>query len=92
MASLLQLTIIAILMFLQNFIHQIIFPPSPLPSSTQQKYGFVARLIHLTTPNSPFYNPHATYEDLTREAIRTSKKRSIYLHQVMKGKNIHETC
>ncbi|KAF7147545.1 hypothetical protein RHSIM_Rhsim03G0266900 [Rhododendron simsii] len=60
------------------------FSPSPLPSPTQQN-GFIARLIHRTSPDSPFYNRHATHEDLIREDIRTSQERSLYLGQFMKG-------
>lgn len=98
MASLLQVTITAMLLcFSHNFFLRTIFLfpfvnssfspsplPSPLPSPTQQN-GFIARLIHRTSPDSPFYSPHATHEDLMREDIRTSQERSLYLGQFMKG-------
>lgn len=93
MASLFQVTVTAmLLLFSHNFVLRTIFlfpfvnasfSPSPLPSPTQ--HGFVARLIHRTSPDSPFYNPHATHEDLMREDIRTSQERSLYLHQFLKG-------
>ncbi|KAG5559700.1 hypothetical protein RHGRI_009275 [Rhododendron griersonianum] len=81
-----------LLLFSHNFVLRTIFlfpfvnasfSPSPLPSPTQ--HGFVARLINRTSPDSPFYNPHATHEDLMREDIRTSQERSLYLHQFLKG-------
>lgn len=96
MASLLQVKISAmyVMFFSQNFIilNIFLFPlvnaafsPSALPSPKQQN-GFVARLIHRTSPESPFYNRHATPEDLMREDIRTSQKRSLYLGQlIMRG-------
>ncbi|KAL7246470.1 hypothetical protein ACSBR2_001547 [Camellia fascicularis] len=64
--------------------------PSPLPSSPSASpsplkdddIGFVARLIHRTSPQSPFYNPLANQEDLMAKDIHISQQRSVYFSQL----------
>ncbi|XP_028101996.1 putative uncharacterized protein DDB_G0290521 [Camellia sinensis] len=64
--------------------------PSPLPSSPSASpsplkdddIGFVARLIHRTFPQSPFYNPLANQEDLMAKDIHISQQRSMYFSQL----------